>query len=678
MNQRLKHLFHSKMVVRALVEPFLKLNPKVMIKNPVLFVLETATFVIGLLIVFPHYFHSENQTSFNITVFFILLFTILFANFAEALAEGRGKAHADSLIKTRKELKAKRLSQNGLIQVVAGMELRKGDLVLVEMGDYIPGDGKIVEGIAAIDESSVNGESAVVIKEANSEDSAVIGGTIVVSDWIKVEITVDPGHSFLDRMVQMVEGARRQKSPNEIALTTLLTVLTLIFLIVVVTLYPLAAFVGVHLEVSTLIVLLVCLIPTTIGGLLSAIGISGIDRVTRINILAKSGKAVEAAGDINTVILDKTGTITFGNRMACAFYPVAGASQEQLMEAAVLTSLFDDTQEGRSIVDLAKRHHITGDLRAYQGEVISFAAEERMSGLNLNGSFFRKGAVSAICSYVTVRGGHIPEELQEINAFIAREGGTPLAVSKDNYILGLIYLKDTIKPGIRERLQFLQQMGIRTIMCTGDNPLTAATIAKEVGVDMYYAESKPEDKLRIVREEQSEGKLVAMTGDGVNDAPALAQADVGIAMSSGTSVAKEAANMVDLDSDPTKILDVISIGKQLLITRGAVTTFSIANDFSKYFAIIPAMFAGDLPELQVFNIMHLQSPTSAVLSALIFNAIIIPVLIPVALKGVSYKPMSANQLLSRNLVIYGAGGIILPFLGIKIIDFLLHIFFEQL
>ncbi|SDN42937.1 K+-transporting ATPase ATPase B chain [Paenibacillus sp. yr247] len=678
MNQRLKHSFHSKMVIKALVDSFLKLNPRLMIKNPVLFVLETATFVIGLIILFPHYFHTENQMIYNINVFFILLFTILFANFAEALAEGRGKAHADSLIKTRKELKAKLLSKDGSMKVVAGSELRKGDLVLVEMGDFIPGDGKIVEGIAAIDESSVNGESAFVIKEANSEHSAVIGGTIVTSDWIKVEITVDPGHSFLDRMVQMVEGARRQKSPNEIALTTLLSVLTFIFLIVVVTLYPLAAFVGVHLEVSTLIVLLVCLIPTTIGGLLSAIGISGIDRVTRINILAKSGRAVEAAGDINTVILDKTGTITFGNRMASAFYPVAGASPKQLMEAAVLTSLFDDTQEGRSIVELAKQHHITSDLRAYQGEVISFTAEERMSGLNLNGSFFRKGAVSAICSYITVRGGHIPEELEEINGFIAREGGTPLAVSKDNYILGLIYLKDTIKPGIRERLQSLHQMGIRTIMCTGDNPLTAATIANEVGVDTYYAESKPEDKLRIVREEQSEGKLVAMTGDGVNDAPALAQADVGIAMSSGTSVAKEAANMVDLDSDPTKILDVISIGKQLLITRGAVTTFSIANDFSKYFAIIPAMFAGNLPELQVFNIMHLQSPTSAVLSALIFNAVIIPLLIPVALKGVTYKPMSANQLLSRNLAIYGAGGIIFPFIGIKVIDFFLHIFIEHL
>lgn len=678
MNQRLKHSFHLSMVIRALLDSVLKLNPRLMIKNPVLFVLETATFVICLLILFPQYFHTETQMTYNISVFFILLFTILFANFAEALAEGRGKAHADSLMKTRKELKARLLSKDGSIKVVAGSELRKGDHVLVEMGDFIPGDGTIIEGIAAIDESSVNGESAFVIKEANSEHSSVIGGTIVTSDWIKVEITIDPGHSFLDRMIQMVEGAKRQKSPNEIALTTLLTVLTFIFLIVIVTLYPLAAFVGVDLEVSTLIVLLVCLIPTTIGGLLSAIGISGIDRVTQINVLAKSGKAVEAAGDINTVILDKTGTITFGNRMASEFYPVAGTSPEQLMEAAVLTSLFDDTQEGRSIVELAKQHQITSDLKAYQGEVISFTAEERMSGLNLNGSFFRKGAVSAICSYISVRGGMIPKELEAISGFIAREGGTPLAVSKDNHILGLIYLKDTIKPGIRERLQSLHQMGIRTIMCTGDNPLTAATIANEVGIDTYYAESKPEDKLRIVKMEQSEGKLVAMTGDGINDAPALAQADVGIAMSSGTSVAKEAANMVDLDSDPTKILDVISIGKQLLITRGAVTTFSIANDFSKYFAILPAMFAKNLPELQVFNIMHLQSPTSAVLSALIFNAVIIPFLIPVALRGVAYKPIGANQLLSRNLAIYGVGGIIFPFIGIKIIDFFLHIFIELL
>ncbi|MDR6551021.1 potassium-transporting ATPase subunit KdpB [Paenibacillus qinlingensis] len=673
MNQRLKHLFHSKVIIRAFLESILKLNPKLLIKNPVLFVLGTASFIICLLIVFPVYFHTEDQITYNINVFFVLLFTILFANFAEALAEGRGRVHADSLIKTRKELKAKRLSNDGSITVVAGSELRIGDRVLVEMGDLIPGDGRIIEGIAAIDESSVNGESALVIREANSKNSSVIGGTFVASDWIQVEITVNPGHTFLDRMVQMVESATRQKSPNEIALTTLLAVLTLIFLIVVITLYPLAEFVGIHLEISSLVVLLVCLIPTTIGGLLSAIGISGIDRVTRINVLAKSGKAVETAGDINTVILDKTGTITFGNRMAAAFYPVKGVSPEQLVDAAVLASLFDETPEGRSIIELGKRHHNISDLKAYQGEVISFTAEERMSGLNLNGSFFRKGAVSAICSYITVRGGHIPEELGERSDYIARKGGTPLAVSKDNHILGIIYLKDTIKPGIRERLSYLHQMGIRTIMCTGDNPLTAATIAHEVGIDAYYAESKPEDKLQLVRAEQSEGKLVAMTGDGVNDAPALAQADVGIAMNSGTSVAKEAANMVDLDSDPMKILDVISIGKQLLITRGAVTTFSIANDFSKYFAILPAMFEASMPQLQIFNIMQLQSPTTAVLSALIFNAVIIPLLIPVALRGVTYKPMSANQLLSRNLAIYGVGGLILPFLGIKIIDTLLNI-----
>ncbi|NEW08311.1 potassium-transporting ATPase subunit KdpB [Paenibacillus sp. SYP-B3998] len=666
--------FHPSLIARALIESVLKLNPVKMMKNPVLFVLEIATLLILLLIFFPQYFHTTHQSAYNLIVFFVLLFTILCANFAEALAEGRGKAHADSLMKTRKQLMAKLLSKDGTIRVISGSELRKGDLVLVEMGDLIPGDGIIVEGIAAIDESAISGESAFIIKEARSETSSVIGGTLVISDWIKVEITVDPGESFLDRMIQMVEGAKRQKSPNEIALTTLLTVFTFIFLIVVVTLYPLASFAGVHLEISTLIVLLVCLIPTTIGGLLSAIGISGIDRVTRINVLAKSGKAVEAAGDINTVILDKTGTITFGNRMAADFHPVAGISLEALMEAAVLTSVFDDTPEGRSIVELAKTYQMTGDLRAYQGEVIFFTAEERMSGLNLNGCLYRKGAVSAICSYVRLRGGHIPDGLQETSDYIAKQGGTPLAVSKDNEILGLIYLKDTIKPGIRDRLQALRLMGIKTIMCTGDNPLTAATIAREVGVDTYYAESKPEDKIRIVREEQSDGKLVAMTGDGVNDAPALAQADVGIAMNSGTTVAKEAANMVDLDSDPTKILDIISIGKQLLITRGAVTTFSIANDFSKYFAILPAMFAKNLPELQVLNIMHLQSPTTSVLSALIFNAIIIPLLIPVALKGVIYKPMGANQLLTRNLAIYGVGGVIFPFVGIKLIDLCIVMF----
>lgn len=664
---------NRQLLLRAILESFIKLNPFQMMKNPVLFVLESAIVLILLLIAFPGYFGTGHQSGYNTIVCLILQFTVLFANFAEALSEGRGKAHADSLIKARKTLKAKRLRPDGSYQTVNATDLCKGDIVLVQTGDVIPGDGMIVEGIAAIDEAAITGESTFVIKKSQSDSSSVTGGTTVMSDWIMVEITAEPGQSFLDRMIALVEGAKRQKTPNEIALTTLLTVFTIIFLIVVVTLYPIASYVGIRLDVSTLIVLLVCLIPTTIGGLLSAIGISGIDRVMRFNMMAKSGKAVETAGDINTVILDKTGTITFGNRMAHEFVTVSGASFEELVHVAVITSLFDDTAEGASILELAKRHHLFSDLRAYKGEVVPFTAEERMSGLNLNGDLFRKGAVSAICDYVVLRGGTIPADLQASSDAISRLGGTPLAVSSNNQIVGLIYLKDTIKPGIRERLAALRLMGIKTIMCTGDNPLTASTIANEVGVDEFYAESKPEDKINIVRAEQAKGKLVAMTGDGLNDAPALAQADVGIAMNSGTSAAKEAANLVDLDSDPTKILDVISIGKQLLITRGAVTTFSIANDFSKYLAIIPAMFAGAFPGLQALNIMRLQSPTSSVLSALIFNAVIIPLLIPLALRGVKYKPLGADQLLFRNLMIYGLGGFIFPFIGIKLIDMLLSI-----
>lgn len=672
MKKGLRKTFHSSLMLRALLESFIKLNPWLMKKNPVLFVLETATVVILMLIIFPSYFNTESEIGYNAIVFFILLFTILFANFAEALAEGRGKAHADSLIKTRKKLIAKRINEDGTIQSIAAAELNKGDIVLVEIGDTIPGDGTIIEGIAAVDESAITGESAFVIKQARSDSSSVTGGTTLASDWIKVEMTAEPGASFLDQMISLVEGAKRQKSPNEIALNTLLVVLTIIFLIVVMTLYPIALYVGVHLQVSTLVALLVCLIPTTIGGLLSAIGISGIDRVTRFNILAKSGRAVETAGDINTVILDKTGTITFGNRMAAEFQTVSGATLQELVEAGAVTSMFDETLEGASILVLAKQHHLFSELRAYQGEVIPFTAEERMSGLNLNGSYFRKGAVSAICSYVIERGGEIPHDLHAKSDAISKLGGTPLAVSRNNQILGIIYLKDTIKPGIRERLQALREMGIVTIMCTGDNPLTAATIAQEVGVDEFYAECKPEDKIRIVRSEQAKGKLVAMTGDGLNDAPALAQADVGIAMHSGTTAAKEASNMIDLDSDPTKILDIITIGKQLLITRGAITTFSIANDFSKYFAIIPAMFTGALPQLQALNIMSLSSPTNAVLSALIFNAIIIPLLIPLALRGVKFIPTGANQLLFRNALIYGVGGVLTPFIGIKLIDMLLN------
>ncbi|MGG4450054.1 potassium-transporting ATPase subunit KdpB [Brevibacillus porteri] len=664
----------KQLIGKALLDSFRKLNPLVMKSNPVLFVVELGTVLILLMLLFPKYFGTEDQVGWNTVVFSVLLFTVLFANFAEALAEGRGKAQADTLRRAKRDTEAKRLKADGSVQVISSGELRKGDHVLVETGDIIPGDGDIIDGLASIDESAITGESAPVIKRAGSDQTAVTGGTRVISDSIIVKITTNPGDSFLDRMIMLIEGAKRQKAPNEIALNTVLIVFTLIFLIVVVTLVPIASYVGIELDISVLVVLLVCLIPTTIGGLLSAIGIAGMDRVTRFGVIAMSGKAVEAAGDVNTIILDKTGTITYGNRLAAEFVPVAGVDQRELMEVAVLTSLFDDTPEGSSVMMLAQANQVVCDVKAYEGEIIPFTAEERMSGLNYKGVHYRKGAVSAISAYVRERGGMVPPDLEEKSARISLQGGTPLAVCKDSQVLGLIYLKDTVKPGIRERFEELRKMGIRTVMCTGDNPLTAATIAKEAGVDDFIAESKPEDKIRIVREEQAQGKMVAMTGDGTNDAPALAQADVGIAMNSGTTAAKEAANMVDLDSDPTKILQVISIGKQLLMTRGALTTFSIANDFSKYFAIIPAMLVEQVPEMQLLNIMNLQSPSSAVLSALLFNAIIIPLLIPLALRGVRYVPMNANQLLVRNLLIYGVGGIIFPFIGIKLIDMGLQLF----
>ncbi|MFF0829590.1 potassium-transporting ATPase subunit KdpB [Brevibacillus sp. NPDC003359] len=664
----------KQLIGKALLDSFRKLNPLVMKSNPVLFVVELGTILILLMLLFPKYFGTEDQVGWNTVVFSVLLFTVLFANFAEALAEGRGKAQADTLRRAKRDTEAKRLKADGSVQVISSGELRKGDRVLVETGDIIPGDGDIIDGLASIDESAITGESAPVIKRAGSDQTSVTGGTRVISDSIVVKITTNPGDSFLDRMIMLIEGAKRQKAPNEIALNTVLIVFTLIFLIVVVTLVPIAAYVGIELDISVLVVLLVCLIPTTIGGLLSAIGIAGMDRVTRFGVIAMSGKAVEAAGDVNTIILDKTGTITYGNRLAAEFVPVAGVDQKELMEVAVLTSLFDDTPEGSSVMMLAQANHVVCDVKAYEGEIIPFTAEERMSGLNYKGVHYRKGAVSAISAYIRERGGLVPPDLEEKSARISMQGGTPLAVCKDSQVLGLIYLKDTVKPGIRERFEELRKMGIRTVMCTGDNPLTAATIAKEAGVDDFIAESKPEDKIRIVREEQAQGKMVAMTGDGTNDAPALAQADVGIAMNSGTTAAKEAANMVDLDSDPTKILQVISIGKQLLMTRGALTTFSIANDFSKYFAIIPAMLVEQVPEMQLLNIMNLQSPSSAVLSALLFNAIIIPLLIPLALRGVRYVPMNANQLLVRNLLIYGVGGILFPFIGIKLIDMGLQLF----
>ncbi|MED1822591.1 potassium-transporting ATPase subunit KdpB [Brevibacillus agri] len=658
---------------RAFVESVKKLDPRVMLKNPVMFVVEVGFFLTLLLTIFPDLFGGASDRLYNGVVSLILFVTILFANFAEALAEGRGKAQAESLKKTKQDTKARRLAKDGTIQIVSATELRKGDLVLVEAGELIPADGEIVAGIASVDESAITGESAPVMKEAGGDFSSVTGGTRVVSDSIRVRVTADPGESFLDRMISLVEGAKRQKTPNEMALHTLLVSLTLIFLIVCTTLQPIASYVNAALPVATLVALLVCLIPTTIGGLLSAIGIAGMDRVTQFNVIAMSGKAVEASGDINTIILDKTGTITYGNRMAAEFVPVGAGTAAELNRAAAQSSVHDETPEGRSIVELAKKQGLSASELELPGSLgVEFRAETRMSGTNLaNGVLIRKGAVDAIKAYVREQGGEIPADLDEKTSRIATAGGTPLAVAEGNVILGLIYLKDTVKPGMRERFEELRRMGIRTVMCTGDNPLTAATIAREAGVDDFVAEAKPEDKIALIRKEQAEGKLVAMTGDGTNDAPALAQADVGLAMNSGTVAAKEAANMVDLDSDPTKIIEVVAIGKQLLMTRGALTTFSIANDVAKYFAIIPAMFMLAIPQMNALNIMGLATPQSAILSALIFNALIIPLLIPLAMKGVKYTPMSASRLLSRNLVIYGGGGILVPFAGIKLIDLLL-------
>ncbi|OZB95447.1 potassium-transporting ATPase subunit KdpB [Paenibacillus sp. XY044] len=665
----------SKGIARAAMkESFVKLNPMTMMKNPVMFVVEVGTFIVLLMTIFPSYFNTRNDIGFNIAVFLILLFTVLFANFAEALAEGRGKAQADTLKKTKKEVTANKVATDG-VQKVPAAELRKGDIVIVSQDEMIPGDGEVIEGIASVDESAITGESAPVIKEAGGDFNSVTGGTRVISDRIHVRISSDPGESFIDRMITLVEGAKRQKTPNELALNTLLITLTIIFLIVVVTLSPIASYLNIELKVPILIALLVCLIPTTIGGLLSAIGIAGMDRVTQFNVLAMSGKAVEAAGDINTMILDKTGTITFGNRIASEFIPVGGESLETLGEWAAVSSVNDETPEGRSVLELMKSKSLHYDESVSNGgEVVEFKADTRMSGVDLkDGRKVRKGAVDAVKKWVSAQGGSIPGDLDSSSDNIAREGGTPLAVAVDNRIFGLIYLKDTVKPGMRERFEQLRRMGIKTIMCTGDNPLTAATIAREAGVDDFIAESKPEDKIAVIRREQAEGKLVAMTGDGTNDAPALAQADVGLAMNSGTTAAKEAANMVDLDSDPSKIIEVVSIGKQLLMTRGALTTFSIANDIAKYFAIIPAMFTLAIPRMQVLNIMGLGTPMSAILSALIFNAVIIPLLIPLAMRGVSYKPMSASRLLGRNIVLYGIGGVIVPFIGIKLIDLIVHI-----
>lgn len=661
---------------QAIIGSFAKLNPRYMMKNPVMFVVEIGCIISLILSIVPGLFGDVSQDInlrlYNILVCIVLFITILFANFAESVAEGRGKAQAASLKKTQKDTKARVLLDDGSETEVLSSQLKKGDIVLVKAGEVIPGDGEVIEGIASVDESAITGESAPVVRESGGDFCSVTGGTTVVSDWLKIQITSDPGNSFLDRMISLVEGASRKKTPNEIALNTLLVSLTIIFLIVIVTLYPIGLYSGVQLQTSTLIALCVCLIPTTIGGLLSAIGIAGMDRVTRFNVIAMSGKAVEACGDVDTMILDKTGTITFGNRLAADFLPVGGADRSELIRCAALTSVLDETPEGKSTLDLAKQMGDSSVL-AEGAQFIEFTAQTRMSGVDLpDGTKIRKGASDSIEKYVLEQGGKIPSDLHEQVEKVSALGGTPLTVCENADILGVIYLKDTVKPGMAERFERLRAIGIKTIMCTGDNPLTAATIAKEAGVDGFIAECKPEDKIDVIKKEQAEGKIVAMTGDGTNDAPALAQANVGLAMNSGTTAAKEAANMVDLDSDPTKILEVVEIGKQLLITRGSLTTFSIANDIAKYFAIIPAMFMMAIPELSVLNIMGLTTPYSAILSALIFNAIIIPCLIPLAIKGVKYRPMSSGRMLARNMLIYGLGGVITPFVGIKIIDMIIY------
>lgn len=669
-----KTKFITKDILRSsILGAFQKLDLRYMIKNPVMFVVETGFLFTLVLTVFPTLFGgSEEYRVYNGVVTVVLFVTVLFANFAESVAEGRGKAQAASLKKTKQDTKARLLLANGEEKVINASELKKGDIVLVKTGEVIPNDGEIIEGVASVDESAITGESAPVTREAGGDFSSVTGGTTVVSDWLKIKIVAEPGQSFLDKMIALVEGASRQKSPNEIALNTLLIVLTLIFLIVIVSLYPFAQYLGVQMPISWLIALMVCLIPTTIGGLLSAIGIAGMDRVTRFNVIAMSGKAVEACGDVDTMILDKTGTITYGNRLAAEFYPVKGVAKEDLTDYCVMCSLMDATPEGKSTVELGRNFGCAiDDGAADQMEFVEFTAQSKMSGVNLkDGTRVRKGASEAIKTFVKEAGGIIPSDLEGIVTEVSNLGGTPLVVCVNNKILGVIYLKDTVKPGLVERFERLREIGIKTIMCTGDNPLTAATIAKEAGVDGFIAECKPEDKIEAIKKEQAEGKVVAMTGDGTNDAPALAQADVGLAMNSGTQAAKEAANMVDLDSDPTKILEVVEIGKQLLITRGSLTTFSIANDIAKYFAIIPAMFTMVLPQMQILNIMHLSTPASAILSALIFNAVIIPGLIPIAMKGVKYRPMKAEKMLLRNMGIYGLGGIVVPFVGIKLIDLL--------
>jgi len=667
-----KSLWTGAIVGRALWDSLLKLNPRTLMKNPVMFVVEVGAVITTVVLVQDLARHTPSF-GFELQITLWLWFTVLFANFAEAMAEGRGKAQAETLRKARAETHARRVKPDGTYEDVPGSKLRAEDIVVVHAGEFIPGDGEVIVGVASVDESAITGESAPVIREAGGDRSAVTGGTRVLSDEITVKITSNPGETFLDRMIKLVEGAERQKTPNEIALNILLAGLTIIFLLAVVTLQPMAIYSGSPQSVFVLISLLVCLIPTTIGGLLSAIGIAGMDRVVQRNVLAMSGRAVEAAGDVDTLLLDKTGTITLGNRRATEFITAPGITEDELADAAQLASLSDETPEGRSIVVLAKeKYGLRGrELSTHGASFIPFSATTRMSGVDLDGREIRKGAFDAMVSYAAQAGNRVPAGVEDTVKAISGAGGTPLLVAEDRRILGTIYLKDIVKGGMRERFDQLRAMGIRTVMITGDNPLTAAAIAREAGVDDFLAQAKPEDKLALIRREQAKGKLVAMTGDGTNDAPALAQADVGVAMNAGTQAAKEAGNMVDLDSNPTKLIEIVEIGKQLLITRGSLTTFSVANDVAKYFAIIPAMFAGAFPQLNVLNIMALKTPQSAVLSAVIFNALIIIALVPLALRGVRYRPVGAEALLRRNLLIYGFGGIIAPFLGIKLIDIII-------
>jgi K+-transporting ATPase ATPase B chain len=668
-------IFDPTLLKPAVFDSFRKLDPRTLMRNPVMFVVEIVSAATTVIFVRDLFAGALAEAAFTGQLAAWLWFTVLFANFAEAVAEGRGKAQADTLRKTRTETVAMRLrkvdDEHG--ERVPATQLRRGDIVLVVAGEVIPGDGDVIEGIASVDESAITGESAPVIRESGGDRSAVTGGTRVLSDWIKVKITSNPGETFLDRMIALVEGAKRQKTPNEIALSILLVGMTIIFVFVTVTIEMFGLYAGTPISVAILIALFVTLIPTTIGGLLSAIGIAGMDRLVKYNVLAMSGRAVEAAGDVDTLLLDKTGTITLGNRMASEFLPLPGVPEQDLADAAQLASLSDETPEGRSIVVLAKeRYGLRGrEVSELGGRFVPFTAQTRMSGVDLNGTQIRKGAVDAIVAYAQSRNGKTfqpPPELRTIAERIARAGGTPLAVAKNDKLLGVIHLKDVVKGGIKERFAELRTIGIRTVMITGDNPLTAAAIAAESGVDDFLAQATPENKLALIREEQAKGKLVAMCGDGTNDAPALAQADVGVAMNTGTSAAKEAGNMVDLDSNPTKLIEIVEIGKQLLITRGSLTTFSIANDVAKYFAIIPAMFAATYPELNALNIMRLATPQSAILSAIIFNALIIIALIPLALRGVKFRPVGASAILRRNLLIYGVGGIIVPFVGIKAID----------